>query len=155
MAMARDAHLLSDVRIELRQAALRPVYAVATDSRRVPSRGGVLGDIGVVSGRDNLGQAVILRLLTPLGELAPLGHPEYGSRLHTLIGDRNSDTRRALVRLYILESLALEPRIEEVVEVAVATNPAQRGGVDVLVRVRPVGSQDLVRIGPFTLELET
>jgi phage baseplate assembly protein W len=153
--MPGDPHLLTDVRIDLRQAALRPVYAVATDTRRIPNRVGVLRDIGVVGGRDNLGQAVLLRLLTPLGELAALGHPDYGSRLHTLIGDRNTDTRRALVRLYILESLAREPRIAEVVEVAVAPHPAQRGGVDVLVRVRPTGSQDVVRIGPFTLELET
>jgi phage baseplate assembly protein W len=152
--MTADPQLLTDMRIELRQAALRPVYSVATDTRRVPSRGGVLSDIGVVDGRDNLGQAVILRLLTPLGELAPLGHPEYGSRLHSLIGDKNNDTRRALVRLYILQALALEPRIEEVVEVKVTADVAQRGGVNVLLVVRPTGSAERVQIGPFTLELE-
>jgi phage baseplate assembly protein W len=153
--MASDAHLLTDLRIELRQAAIRPVYRVAADTRRVPNRRGVLGDIGVIGGRDNLGQAVILRLLTPLGELAALGHPEYGSRLHSLIGEKNNDTHRNLVRLYILESLAFEPRIERVLEVRVSPNPAQRTGVDVQLSVRPAGSSERVQIGPFTLELET
>ena len=54
-----------------------------------------------------------MRLLTPRGELAELGHPEYGSRLHELIGSPNSETRRSLAKLFVLESLAQEPRIDE------------------------------------------
>ncbi|MGH9139212.1 MAG: GPW/gp25 family protein, partial [Acidimicrobiales bacterium] len=36
----------------------------------------------LLTGRHNLGQALILRLLTPRGALADLGHAGYGSRLH-------------------------------------------------------------------------
>lgn len=59
-------------------------------------------DMGVVRGKQNLAQAVIIRLLTPLGELSPLGHPEFGSRLHEVIGRQNTETQRHLARLYIL-----------------------------------------------------
>jgi phage baseplate assembly protein W len=148
-------HMLTDMRLQLRHSSLRPVYAVSTDRRRVATRVGVHDDIGVVTGPDNLHQGVLMRLLTPLGELAPLGHPEYGSRLHELIGDRNSETRRNLARLFILQALALEPRIEEVVEVKTAVDPAHREGVNVTLRVRPVGETQIVQIGPFVLELGT
>ncbi len=96
-----------------------------------------------------------MRLLTPRGELAALGHPEYGSRLHELIGRQNTETTRNLVKLHILESLAAEPRIEEVVELAVTPAPGTRERVNVLLQVRPVGETAVVAIGPFTLELAT
>ena len=72
--MAEARQLLTDIRLQLRQQAWRPVYTVATDQRRVPTRDGAMQrtDLGTVSGRDNLGQAILLRLLTPRGELAGL-----------------------------------------------------------------------------------
>ena len=146
-------HMLTDIRLELRQNAWRPVYRVATDRRRVPTRAGVHDDIGVVDGLDNLEQALFLRLLTPLGELAPLGHPEYGSRLHELIGEQNTETRRNLARLFILQSLALEPRIAEVLKVVAAVDPGHRDCVQITVTARPAGETDVVVIGPFVLEL--
>ena len=152
--MANDPHLLTDIRLQLRHAELRPVYTVDTDRRRVPNVAGLLEDIGIVSGRDNLAQAAILRLLTPRGELAALGHPEYGSRLHELIGRQNTDTTRNLVQLFILESLQQEPRIEEIVSISVESAPGSRDRVNVLLQVRPVRFTSIVTIGPFTLELE-
>jgi phage baseplate assembly protein W len=152
--MAEGAHFLTDVRLTLRHADIRPVYTVATDTRRVPTQVGPREDMGTVGGIDNLAQAVIMRLLTPLGELAPLGHPEYGSRLHSLIGERNTETNRNLIRLYILESLAFEPRVEEVLDVGIALNPTHRTGVDVTLVLRPAAFGSPVRIGPFTLEIE-
>lgn len=145
--------MLKDIRLDLKHASLRPVYAVATDRRRVATRTGVHEDIGVVDGVDNLHQAVFMRLLTPLGELAPLGHPEYGSRLHELIGEENTETRRNLARLFILQALQLEERIDEVVKVETSVDPAFREGVRVVLQVRPAGATDVVRIGPFVLEL--
>ena len=46
----------------------------------------LLTDLDRLKGRENLAQALILRLLTPLGSLKGLGHANYGSRLHELIG---------------------------------------------------------------------
>lgn len=84
-------------------------------------------DLQSVSGRENLAQALILRLLTPLGDLAPLGHPEYGSRLTRLIGQNNDSRSRHLARLYVLEALAQEKRVAKVLAIdvdSVAGEPA-------------------------------
>ena len=152
--MAEDRQLLTDLRLELQHRELRPVYAVSIIQHRVPARSTRLVDIGVVTGRDNLGQAIIIRLLTPRGELSALGHPEYGSRLHELIGRQNTATTRNLVRLHILESLQLEPRIEEVTAITVESVQGRRDSVNVLLQVKPIGDADTVTIGPFTLEFE-
>jgi phage baseplate assembly protein W len=138
-----DAHLLTDIRLDLLHRELRPVYQVA----------GLDGDLALVGGRDNLAQAVVLRLLTPRGELAALGHPAYGSRLHELIGEPSSETRRNLAKVHILEALQAEPRIERVDDVAVSPVGAERNLVEVAVSVRPVGAAASIVVGPFTLEL--
>jgi phage baseplate assembly protein W len=105
-----------------------------------------------VSGRDNLEQAIVLRLLTPRGELAALGHPEYGSRIHELIGQPNTENTRNRLRLFILEALQAERRVAEIVEVTVVDG-RHRGSAEVQLRVRPIGATEILDIGPFTLEL--
>lgn len=150
--MATDAQLLTDVRLELHRAQLRPVYTVGEDRHVI---GVVQGprsvvDLELTSGRSNLEQAIIMRLLTPRGELAELGHADYGSRLGELIGTPNTDTRRSLAKLFILESLAQEPRIQKVAKVEV-TPGIQRERVDVLIEVQPIATTDTVTIGPFSL----
>src|SRR5262245_32258891 len=155
--MATDPQLLRDVHIEVTHHELRPVYIVPAQRRTLPAgQGGrALLDYEPVDGRDNLGQAIVLRLLTERGELDELGHPEYGSRLHELLGSPNTETRRGLAKLFILEALAQEPRIEKVLDVTV-TGHAERTDerrhlVDVVIRVQPIGATDVVTVGPFTL----
>lgn len=70
-------------------------------------------DYQTIDGRETLAQALILRLLTPRGSLAELGHSEYGSRLSLLIGRRKTDALRALCKAYVLEAVAQEPRVED------------------------------------------
>jgi phage baseplate assembly protein W len=83
-----------------------------------PARGILAGgaseawDLSVVAGRQNIAQAMILRLLTPVGALADLGHASYGSRLSELIGQGKTDNTRNLARIYILEAVAAEPRVK-------------------------------------------
>lgn len=77
-------------------------------------RGEAVYDLTVVDGVSNAVQAVIHRIKTRKGELADLGHPEYGSRHHELIGQPNTEHNRNLVKLYILQALAYEPRIEKI-----------------------------------------
>lgn len=155
--MAEDSpQLLSDIRLRLQHAQLRPVYAADVDQRRVvvQDRSQHLTDLGRVTGRRNLEQAIILRLLTPRGELAALGHPEYGSRLHELIGTPNTETTRNRMRLFILETLQQERRIAEIVEVTVELGSTGRDRVDVRLRVLPIGETEILDLGPFTLELQ-
>lgn len=71
-----------------------------------------LFDLATITERENLAQALILRLLTPRGSLAQLGHAAYGSRLHELIGERKTEPLRNLCRAYVLEVVAQEPRVE-------------------------------------------
>jgi len=151
--MAEDLHLGIDIRLSLRNHELRPVYIVSTARRRIPQQDGFLEDMDLIAGRENLGQAVIIRLLTPRGELAPLAHPTYGSRLHELIGRRNTETTRNLVKLYILESLAAEPRIEKILNITVEPAQGTRDTVIVRITVKPVESFQPLAIGPFALEL--
>lgn len=70
-------------------------------------------DLARLSGRENVAQALILRLLTPRGALAPLGHATYGSRLGELIGRRKTDAARALCKTFVLETVAQEPRVAD------------------------------------------
>src|SRR5262249_49594066 len=57
-------------------------------------------DLAVVKGKANLVQSLILRLKTERGELAPLGHANYGSRHHQLVGEPNTEHNRNLLKLY-------------------------------------------------------
>ncbi len=150
-----DPQLLRDVRIELTHHELRPVYVVPSQQVTLTAAEGAhtLLDYETIDGRDNLGQAVVLRLLTPRGELAELGHPEYGSRLNELLGAPNSETRRGLAKLFVLEALAQEPRIAKVEEVTVTPAIEANDLVDILIRVQPVGAAQTVTIGPFSLRV--
>src|SRR5688500_20244610 len=73
---------------ELPAAALAAIEARAR--RGVDGRIEVV-DLGAMRGRQNLAQALLLRLLTPRGALRALGHATYGSRLHELIGERKTE----------------------------------------------------------------
>jgi len=97
-------------------------------------------DLAVIWGQANLAQSLLNRLHTRRGELAQLGHPDYGSRLHQLIGGLNNTSTCLLAELYIRECLAQESRISDVVEVAFA--PPSQSNRDVLqgtVTVSPTG----------------
>jgi phage baseplate assembly protein W len=142
-------HLLRDIAVHAVHRQLRPVYRL-TETPKLPRRA---WDFMPRDGLENLAQAVILRLLTPRGELAALGHPEYGSRVHELIGRENTTAQRNLLKLFILEALGFEPRIEKVAELKVEPSPGARSTVDVLLRVKPAGAATLVTIGPFSIEL--
>ena len=85
--------------------------------------GQVVSDLVSVSAVDNATQAVIHRLKTVQGELADLGHPDYGSRHHSLIGQPNTVRNQNLIKLYILQALALEPRIGQILSADVVPGP--------------------------------
>lgn len=103
------------------------------------------GDLRTVAGRENLAQAIVNRLLTRRGELAALGHPGYGSRLHLLVGELNNVRTRGLAEIYIRESLAQEPRVQAVTRVAFAVparSSVDRDTLSVSITVQPAGGGD-------------
>ena len=110
-------------------------------------------DLARLDGVENLKQALLLRFLTPVGELAALGHRDYGSRLHTLIGERNNETNRNRAKLYMLEALAAEPRVQEVLDVQVLGRRSEPTRLDIHVTVKVVDHDTpLNLVFPFFLE---
>lgn len=142
----------TDIRL-LRNLAIQYSYERGNDlaTRKGSSSGAV--DLDIISGDENLIQALLLRFLTPMGELAALGHATYGSRLYELIGELNSQRNRNLAKLYVLQSLAAEPRVKEVVSVVVTQSPQERTRVDIEITVRPIDSDTTLNlVFPFFFE---
>ena len=124
---------------------------IATSVRVV--RGRVITDLTASTGVDTAVQAVIHRIKTVRGELTDLGHPEYGSRHHELIGQPNTVRNRNLVKLYVLQALAREPRIEKVLAATVDPDP-QRDRVTISLTVRFIGAPvPLDLVIPFSFEV--
>jgi phage baseplate assembly protein W len=75
------------------------------------------GDIGIVSDEMNLAQAILHRIRTVKGELADIGHPNYGSNIFDFVGQPNNRTTRARLQLEIRDTLMQEPRIREIISI--------------------------------------
>lgn len=101
------------------------------------------GDLETVSGRDNLQQALMLRLVIHQGELAALAHPRYGSRLHELIGEPMDRANLDLLRRFVRKALKSDPRVSEVVSVTVHPRSDQPGALDVVAVVAPLSGAEL------------
>jgi phage baseplate assembly protein W len=101
------------------------------------------GDLETVSGRDNLQQALILRLLIHQGELFALSHPRYGSRVRELIGEPMDRENLDLLRRYVRKALKQDPRVSEVVSVTVSPRRGEPGALDVLAVVTPISGPAL------------
>ena len=107
-------------------------------------------DLATIEGRENVAQALLLRLLTPVGSLTTLGHSDYGSRLGELIGRRKTDELRNLCRAFVLEAVAREPRVQPAVVELTFDPPAEQIDNFVLtVAVQPITGGD-----PVALSLE-
>lgn len=110
-------------------------------------------DLATLTQVENLQQALLLRFLTPVGELAQLGHPDYGCRLYELIGEPNTETNRNRAKLYTLLALQAEPRVREVLAVSVTTRRSQPTQVDIRARVKVIDSDtELNLVFPFFFE---
>ena len=110
-------------------------------------------DLAVASGLDNFTQAIANRLKTRQGELASLGHPDYGSRHHELIGEPNVPRVRNLIKLYVLQALRDEPRVERVLRADVLPeHDPPRDSVRIELQVQVLGAPTpLNLVVPFSL----
>jgi phage baseplate assembly protein W len=110
-------------------------------------------DLEAISNVDNIKQALLLRFLTPVGELAILGHPTYGCRLIDLVGELNNDRTRNRAKMFVLQALADEPRIQEVLSVKVEANPTDRTRVDISIDLLTIDHPTPVNlVFPFFLD---
>lgn len=103
----------------------RGFHVTTSDRTYVDLQPTFLGSLDTVDGHTNLAQAIVNRLWTRKGELAELGHPEYGSRLYELIGEPNNLRLRVLTEIYIRDCLAQEERIAEIQYIQFS--PPERG----------------------------
>lgn len=98
-------------------------------------------------------QLLVNRIQTRRGELTQLGHPNYGSRHHELIGEPNTERTRNLVKLHILECLRHEPRVAKVLRCEVVALDRPREIVRVELDIRLIEeAQVLNLVVPFELE---
>jgi phage baseplate assembly protein W len=113
-------------------------------------------DFAVLKGAENLKQALLLRFLTPLGELTTLGHPDYGSRLYELIGELNSEANRSRAKMFVLQALAAEPRVKTIRSVQVTQSQTDRTQINIHISLTAIDSDtDLNFVFPFFLERGT
>ena len=124
-------------------------------TRRRREHPGTPRDLDLADGLDAMQQAIANRLKTRRGELTPLGHPEYGSRHHELLGQPNVERTRNLIKLYVLQALRDEPRIAKVLGVTVTPEHAPpRDTVRIALTVELVGEPTpLNLVVPFSFEV--
>jgi phage baseplate assembly protein W len=122
---------------------------------REPGRVAVPVDVATTSGVAAAVQFLADRLKTQQGELAALGHPDYGSRHHELIGQPNLQRTQNLIKVYVLQALAREPRIEKILSAKVyATSSPPRDTVQIDLTVQLIGQPNPLNfVVPFSLEV--
>ena len=87
------------------------------------------GDLKLAEGPDNIAQALTLRLKVRRGELARLGWPNYGSRLHELIGEPNNTRTRAIVMAHARSAILEDPRVVDIARLEARMPPGERDTV--------------------------
>jgi phage baseplate assembly protein W len=117
---------------------------------------GPAGDLRLTTGEQNIVQALAMRLRVRREELARLGHPAYGSRLHELIGQPNNERTRIQLMAYARAAIEQDPRVTEVRTVTATPVPGERDVVrlslDVLLisEANPLNLVHDVRLGSVT-----
>lgn len=108
--------------------------------RDIDLTGGVFsvvnGDIAVVSGLDNLRQALTHRVETDAGEL--VFHLEYGSTIRRLLGAVSGPTTAQLAAQYAKSAVAADPRVQQV---TASTATVSGDAASVAVDVQPVAGK--------------
>jgi phage baseplate assembly protein W len=82
------------------------------------------GDIALTQSTDNISQALTLRILVRRGELTRLGWPDFGSRVHELIGEPNNLRTRTRLMAFARNAIEGDPRVVEVT--SIKAEPTER-----------------------------
>jgi phage baseplate assembly protein W len=88
------------------------------------------GDFEVVSGRDNLKQAITFRIVTDPGEL--IFHPAYGCKISRRRGTKNAAVATLLGRMDLQDALVQETRLRRINSITTTSSgDVLSGSVDV------------------------
>lgn len=111
------------------------------------------GDLELARGNENIIQALTLRLRVRRGELTPLGWSAYGSRLHELIGEPNTNRTHVRLMAYARAAIEEDPRVAEVVEVGARVLPGERDTVRLTMDIRLIDEPNPLNM-VFDFDLE-
>lgn len=103
------------------------------------------GDLALGHGNENVLQALTLRLKVRKGDLAALGWPTYGSRLHELIGEPNNPRTHAILMAHARTAIEQDPRVSHVIDVRTVPS-GERHTVTIVMDVQLID-----RKSPFNL----
>jgi phage baseplate assembly protein W len=131
--MARDLRQLFGTDLRLRDVA-----GAADLTLQGPAGGS--GDVALAAGDDNIVQALTMRLRVRKGELAALGWPDYGSRLHELIGEPDLARTRLKAQVFARDAVEADPRVAQVESVTVVRIPGEREVLRLAMQVRTISA---------------
>ena len=110
-------------------------------------------DLNLATGYDNAIQALILRLRVRKGELAPLGWPAYGSRLHELIGEPNIASTHIKLMAYARNAIEADPRVAEVIDIQAQVLPGEHSTVRLILDILLINEPNPLNL-VYDLDLE-
>ncbi len=111
------------------------------------------GDLDTVEDRDLMVQAIRHRLITRQGELAPLGHPNYGSLLEEIIGEPNIPDTHRIIETLVRDCLEKEPRIRNIEKIIAYASPKDPSLVFISLQVELAKTKEKLKI-KYPLYLE-
>lgn len=98
-------------------------------------------DVATISSDENIRQAVMIRLLTPIRSL--ITDSNFGSRLHELIGKGKNDTNSIIAHFMVGEALIREDRITvERIEIKYITD----NKIEIKVGFVPIDSDEIILV---------
>jgi hypothetical protein len=100
------------------------------------------GDLRMTTGAENIAQALGMRLRVRAGELARLGFPGYGSRLHEVLGEPNTQRTRLLLLAHARAAVEQDPRVVEVQAATATVLPGERDVVRLSLDVLLISAPD-------------
>lgn len=112
------------------------------------------GDLAPVRGNENIVQALTMRLLVRKGELARLGWPNYGSRLHELIGEPNNQRTRTILMAHARTAIEQDPRVREVTDIEARVPEGERDTVRLNIEIQLIHENHPLNL-VFDLKLGT
>lgn len=116
--------------------------------------GNVAGDLDLSRGNDNIVQALIMRLEVRQGELAPLGWPTFGSRLHELLGEPNNARTHVMLMAHARKAIEQDPRVAEVSQVRTEVLPGEPETVRLILDILLIGTPNPLNL-VFDINLES
>jgi phage baseplate assembly protein W len=98
------------------------------------------GDLAIAAGPGNMEQALRLRLMVRRGELGPLGWPNYGSRIHELIGQPNTQRTRTILMAHARAAITEDPRVARIAALQARVLPGERDTIQLDMEIEIIGA---------------